>query len=135
MASLVDILEARDDTYLSWAKSQDVELYRAADKAGTLRQGSNKPKTFEWGITEQILSGIFLLLQQDIHVNARSRKRFSGRPWPHPETAADIVKRERADQGHHDLMAEIVFVSQDEFEAHIAAHAESTAVVRHQPGA
>lgn len=122
LASLVDILEKRGDSYLSWAQSKDVEVYRAAEQTGRLRQGSGRPEAFEVDLSAQVSMANFFLLQQLIHVTSRSRKKFSGKRWPTPQTAADIVKQEKAEQGYHDLMAEIVFLEQDEFDRHIAEH-------------
>lgn len=132
LASLVHILDLRPDSYLTWARNNDVEIYRAAYKSGLLRESgkAKKPQGFEMTLSAEIAAANFLLLQQLIHVTARSRKKFRGKPWPAPETAADVVKRERADEGYQSLMSEIRFLPREEFEAHIAEHRSQANVVR-----
>lgn len=80
----------------------------------------------------QILAACFQLLQQLVKVTARDKK-YKPKPWPAPETAAEIIKRQDADRGYDDLMSEIVFLPQDEFDAHIAEHRGKQQIVRHEP--
>lgn len=122
LASFLDILDARSDSYLGWARSKDVEVYRQARDAGLLRERKRRPQAFEMDTSAQLLAGIYYLLQQDIHVASRTKKKFRGEPWPTPETAAEVIKREDAQRGYDDLMAEIVFIDGD-YEQFAAEHA------------
>lgn len=107
-------------------------MYRAAKGAGATGVArKHRPQSFEMSEQAQIQAGMFQLLQQLIKVTARDKK-YRPKGWPMPETAADIVGREQADQGYIDLMNEIVFVEQDEFDRHIAEHRASQTVVRRQ---
>ena len=80
----------------------------------------------------QILAACFQLLQQLVKVTARDKK-YKPKPWPTPETAADIIKRQDADKGYNDLMSEIVFLPQEEFDAHVAEHRERQKLIRNRP--
>lgn len=134
MAGLVELLDRRSDSYLKWARDNDVEIYRDADAAGLLQPARNakKPQGFEMTLSAEIAAANFFLLQQLIHVSSRTKKKFRGKPWPAPETAADVVKREKAEAGYNQLMDEIVFLPRDEFDAHIAEHRARNNVIRNQ---
>ncbi len=97
-------------------------MYRQAKESGLLRQRKYRPQAFEMATKDQLLAGIYLQLQQDIHVNSRTKKKFRGDPWPTPETAAEVIKREDADRGYQTLMDEIVFYDGD-YESFAAEHA------------
>ncbi|RZT87456.1 hypothetical protein EV383_4380 [Pseudonocardia sediminis] len=128
------MLDRRSDSYLRWAKLRDVEVYEAAAEAGLLQTKQHRPETFEMGEQTQILAALFQLLQQNIHVTSGSRKKSRAKPWPTPETAADIVKRRAAHQAFDQLMEELVFVPQEEFDAHIAEHESKQAIIRNNLG-
>lgn len=131
LAGLVDILEKRSDSYLTWARQRDVDVYRAASRSGPATSRQHRPQSFEMSEQAQIQAAQFQLLQQLIKVTARDKK-YKPKAWPMPETAAEIVKREDADQGYENLMSEIRFLPREEFEAHIAEHKASQTVVRKQ---
>ncbi len=105
-------------------------MYRDAQRAGMLRTGANRPQSFEVDLNAQVSMANFFLLQQLIHVTSRTKKKFSGKQWPTPQTAAEIVKAQVAEQGFNDLMAEIVFVEQDEFDRHVAEHQAQQDILR-----
>lgn len=113
---------------MNWAQANDVERYRAAHAAGNLRKGRSKVETFEYGVAEQQLSGIYLLLQQLIHVTAvkgtrAARKKGKFNHWPTPRTAADEIKRqerEKAAEASREFLAMFEYVPQDEFVAELA---------------
>lgn len=127
------MLELRSNSYLNAARAQDVELHRAAADAGTLKTSKHRPQVFDMDERTQIEAANHVLLQQILKHVARDKK-FKPQPWPSPETAADVIKRQDADRGYHDLMQEIVYMPQDEFDAHIAKHRDQQQEVRHQPG-
>lgn len=81
----------------------------------------------------QIEAANFHLLQQVLKATARDKK-YKPKPWPTPETAAERIKREDAERGYRDLMEEIVFLPQDDFEAHVAEHRDGQQVIRRQAG-
>lgn len=82
----------------------------------------------------QILAALFQLMQQHIAVTAKDKKAVKkSKPWPRPETAEDLIKRQDADKGYQDLMSEIVFLPQTEFDQHVAEHRENQKI-RRQPG-
>lgn len=100
-------------------------MYREAREAGSLRSRKYRPQAFEMNTTTQLLAGIYYLLQQDVHVNSRSKKKFRGDPWPTPETAAELIKREDAQRGYEDLMAEITFIEGD-YEQFVNEHQDES---------
>jgi hypothetical protein len=101
-------------------------VYRQAKDAGLLRSRKSRPQAFEMDTTAQLLAGIYYLLQQDVHVNSRSKKKFRGEPWPTPETAAELIKREDAERGYEDLMAEVAYIDGD-YEQFVAEHRAESA--------
>lgn len=100
-------------------------MYRAASQAGALNTRRHRPESFEMTEQAQIAAGMFKLLQDVVRVTSRDKK-FKPKPWPMPETAADIVKKEDAEAGYQSVMDDIVFLPADEFAEHVERHRGET---------
>lgn len=96
---MVEMLQRHRTSYLTWAMSQDEDMYRQRREAG-LTGGNRKPdppESFDYPMEMDALSGLFSLMQQLIHVTAvKGTKAAKKKPritkLPIPESAAKRVE-------------------------------------------